>query len=83
MTQSVGTNDESVKLNFCNLLNFERDTTNLRGTLVENVNKVKNKPTLMHNAYTIISYSVLPPSTEKYCDEIFLFEFSEKLCARQ
>jgi hypothetical protein len=28
-------------------LTFERDTTNYRGTLVENVKKVKNQPTLL------------------------------------
>jgi hypothetical protein len=46
MTQNVGSNDEAVtgsKQFFCFIfLAFERDTTNYRGVLVENVKQVKN-----------------------------------------
>jgi hypothetical protein len=34
---------------FVIFLSFERDTENLRGTIVENVKKVKNRPTLVYN----------------------------------
>jgi hypothetical protein len=48
MTQNFVTNDESVtgsKLNFFSIfVTFERVTTKLRGTLVENVKKPKNGP---------------------------------------
>jgi hypothetical protein len=48
MTQNVGTNDEAVtgpkQIFFVIFLSFERDTTTLRGTLVENVKKSKINP---------------------------------------
>jgi hypothetical protein len=41
---------------FLIFLTFGRDTTNYRGTLVENVKKVKNQPTLsLHNDYKYAS----------------------------
>jgi hypothetical protein len=41
MTQNVGTNDEAVtgSEKWVIFLTYERNTTNLRGTLVENVGK--------------------------------------------
>jgi hypothetical protein len=47
MTQNVGTNDETVtgsKIFFSIFLTFQRETTILRGTLVENVKKSKINP---------------------------------------
>jgi hypothetical protein len=43
MIHKVVTND---KVRFCRFP-FERDTTNFRGTLDENVNKSQNQPTLL------------------------------------
>jgi hypothetical protein len=50
MTQKVVTNDEVVtgsKKFFAIFGIFGRYVTNLRGTFVENVKKVKNQPTLL------------------------------------
>jgi hypothetical protein len=51
MTQKVMANDEEVcgstKFFFAIFGTFGRCVTNLRGTFVENVKKVKNQPTLM------------------------------------
>jgi hypothetical protein len=51
MTQKVMTNDEAVigskKIFFAIIGPFGRYITNPRGTLVENVKKVKNQPTLL------------------------------------
>jgi hypothetical protein len=46
MTQNVGNNDEGVtgSIFFVICLTFVRDTTILRGTLVENVKKSKINP---------------------------------------
>jgi hypothetical protein len=58
MTQKVMTNDEAVtgsQKNFFFAIfgTFGRYITNLRGTFVENVNKVENQPTLL---YTVAHY---------------------------
>jgi hypothetical protein len=57
MTQNARSNYEAVtgsKLNFfCIFLAFERITTNYRGTLVENVKKVINQPTLLYSKVTL------------------------------
>jgi hypothetical protein len=57
MTQKVVTNDEAVtgSKNFFWLFSVlleGRYVTNLRGTFVENVKKVKNQPTLMGTLMT-------------------------------
>jgi hypothetical protein len=47
MTQNVRTSDEAVfgsKIFVVIILTFEKDTTNLKGTLVENVKKSKSNP---------------------------------------
>jgi hypothetical protein len=38
---------------FCSFSVLERDTTNLRDTLVKNVKKVENKPTLLYSVFFI------------------------------
>jgi hypothetical protein len=56
MTQTVGTNDEEVtgsKQLFFIFPTFFRYTTTLRGTLVENVNKVKIQRTLLVSHFKI------------------------------
>jgi hypothetical protein len=62
MTQKVVTNDEEVtgskNLFFAIFGTFGRYVTNLRGTFVENVKKVQNQPTLLHNAHTYIELPV-------------------------
>jgi hypothetical protein len=55
MTQKVVTNDEAVtgsKIFFVAIFGtFGRYITNLRGTFVENVKKVKNQPTLLYSMW--------------------------------
>jgi hypothetical protein len=48
MKRSLGQNNF-----FFTFFTFEKDTTNYRGTLVENVKKVKNQPTLLFSSSSI------------------------------
>jgi hypothetical protein len=51
MTQNIRSNAEAVtksKQIFFIFLPFERDSANYKGTLVENVKKGKNQPTLLY-----------------------------------
>jgi hypothetical protein len=57
MSQKVMTNDEAVtgsnKFCFAIFHTFGRYVTNLRGTFVENVKKVKNQPTLLYSMFCL------------------------------